>query len=82
MLKDSWGYVIIQKYRTLSYFDNGGVIMSFGHRHKLLEDRLLSQGYTVNCLRNSFQKCYGKYSDLVAKYQKSVRDMLNDSFSF
>ena len=36
----------------------------------------------VNRLRNSFQKCYGRYPDLVAKYQKSVRDILNDSLPF
>ena len=54
----------------------------FACRHKLLVDRLLYQGYRVNRLRNSFQKIYGRYPDLVAKYQKSVRDMLNDSFPF
>ena len=31
----------------------------FGYRHKLLVDRLLSQGYEVKCLRNSFKKFYG-----------------------
>ena len=45
-------------------------------------DRLLSQGYKFNRQRNSFQKFYGRYPDLVAKYQKSVRDMLNDLFPF
>ena len=39
-----------------------------------------SQGYKVNRLRNSFQKFYDRYPDVVAKYQKSVRDMMNDSF--
>ena len=38
--------------------------------------------YKVNRLRNSFQTSYGRYPDLVAKYQKSVREMLNDSFPF
>ena len=41
---------------------------------------ILSQGYKVNRLRNSFQKFYGRNPDVVAKYQKSVRDMMNDSF--
>ena len=36
----------------------------------------------VNRPRNSLQKFYGRYPDLVAKYRKSVRDMLNDSFPF
>ena len=54
----------------------------FGYRHKPLVDRLLSQGYKVNRLRNSFQKFYDRYPDLVVKYQKSVRDVLRDSFPF
>ena len=45
-------------------------------------DRLLSQGYKVNRLRNSFQTFYGRYPDSVAKYQKSVTGMLNDSSPF
>ena len=54
----------------------------FGYRHKLLMDRLLSKGYEVIRLRNSFQKFCGRYPDVIAKYQKSVRDMMNDSFPF
>ena len=57
-----------------TYYDD------FGYRHNLLVDRLLSQGSEVNRLRNSFQEFYGRYPDLVEKYQKSVKDMLNDSF--
>ena len=62
--------------QLIRYYDD------FGYRHILLVDRLLSQGFKVNRLRNSFQKFYGKYPDLVAKYQKSIRDMMNDSFLF
>ena len=29
--------------------------VDFGHRHKLLADRFLSQGYEVKCLKNSFE---------------------------
>ena len=75
----SYGVYILQliRYaRCCTYYDD------FGYRHKLLVDRLLSQGYKVNRQRNSFQKFYGKYPDLAEKYQKSVRDMLNDSFPF
>ena len=42
--------------------------------------RLLSQGYEVKRLRNSFKKFYGRYPDLIGKYQKSVKDMVADSF--
>ena len=59
-----------------TYYDD------FGYRHNLPVDRLLSQGSEVNRLRNSFQKFYGRYPDLVEKYQKSVEDMLNNSFPF
>ena len=67
---------LIRYVRCCTYYDD------FGYPHKLLVDRLLSQGYKVNRLRNSFQKCYGSYPNVVAKYQKSVKDMMNDSLSF
>ena len=65
---------LIRYARCCSYYDD------FGYRHKLLVDRLLSQGYEVKCLRNSFQKFYGRYPDLIGKYQRSVKDMVADSF--
>ena len=45
-------------------------------------DSFLDQGCKVNQLRNnnSFQEFNGRYPDLIPKYQRSVRDMLNDSF--
>ena len=73
----SYGVHIFQliKYaRCCSYYDN------FGYLHKLLVDRLLSQGYEVKRLRNSFKKFYGRYPDLIRKYQSSVKDMVTDSF--
>ena len=62
--------------------DAAHVKTTFRYRHKLLVDRLLSQGYKVNQMGNFPQKFYGRYPELVAKYQKSVRDVLNDSFPF
>ena len=56
------------------------IMIDFGYRHKLLVDRLLSQGYKVKCLRNSLKKIYGRYLDLTGKYQRSVKDMMADSF--
>ena len=38
---------LIRYARCYSYYDD------FGYRHKLLVERLLSQGYEVKCLRNS-----------------------------
>ena len=34
--------------------------------------RLLSQGYKVNCLSNTFKKFYGRHTDLVGQYKKNV----------
>ena len=53
--------------RCCSYYDD------FGCRHKLLVDRLLSQGYEV-------KRLYGRYPDLIGKYQRSVKGMVADSF--
>ena len=44
---------LIRYARCCSYYDD------FGYHHKLLVDRLLSQGYEVKRLRNSFEKFYG-----------------------
>ena len=67
---------IVRYARCCTYYDD------IGYHHKFQVDRVLSQGYKANRLRNSFQKFYGRYPDVVAKYQKSVRDMMNDLFPF
>ena len=59
----------------------GAANIMIGYHHKLLVDRLLSQGYEVKHLRNSFKIFYGRYPDLIGKYQKSVKDLVVDSFS-
>ena len=40
----------------------------------------LSQGYEVKRLRNSLKNFYGRYLNLIGKYQRSVKDMMADSF--
>ena len=65
---------LIRYARCCSYYDD------IGYRRKLLFDRLLSQGYEVKCLRNSLINFYGRYPDLIGKYQRSVKDMMADSF--
>ena len=59
--------------RCCSYYD------AFGYCHKLLVDRLLSKGYEVKRLKNSFKNFNGRYPDLIGKYQRSVKDMMADS---
>ena len=45
-----------------------------------LVDQLLSQGYGALSLEKSFKKFYGRYQDVIEKYQRSVNVMVNDSF--
>ena len=65
---------LIRYARCCSYYDD------FRYRHKCLVDRLLSQGYIALRLEKSFKKFYGRYQDLIEKYQRSVNVMVNDSF--
>ena len=50
----------------------------FRYHHKCLVDRLLSQGYIALRLQKSFKKFYARYQDLIEKYQRSVKVMVND----
>ena len=65
---------LIRYARCCSHYDD------FSFRHKCLVDRLLSQGYIALRLEKSFKKFYGRYQDLIEKYQRSVNVMVNDSF--
>ena len=42
----------------------------FLSRHRAYVTRLLSQGYKVNRLSNTFKKFYGRHADLVEQYKK------------
>ena len=53
----------------------------FLSRHRALVTRLLSQGYRVNRLSNTFKKYYGRHTDLVGQYKKNVCQMFTDSIS-
>ena len=48
--------------------------------HKCLVDRLQSQGHIALRLEKSLKKFYGRYQDIIEKYQRSVKEMVNDSF--
>ena len=65
---------LIRYARCCSHYDD------FRYRHKCLVDRLLSLGYIALRLEKSFKKFYGRYQDLIEKYQRSVNVMVNDSF--
>ena len=49
--------------------------------YRALVTRLLSHGYKVNRLSNTFKKFYGRHTDLVGQYKKNVYQMLADSIS-
>ena len=73
----SYGAYILQLIRyaqCCSHYDD------FRYPHKCLVYRLLSQGYIALRLEKSFQKFHGKYQDLIEKYQRSVKVMVNNSF--
>ena len=65
---------LIRYARCCSHYDD------FRYRQKCLVDRLLSQGYIALRLEKSFKKVYGRYQDLIEKYDRSVNVMVNDSF--
>ena len=52
----------------------------FRYFQKCLADRLLSQGYIALRPEKSFKKFYGRYQDLIEKYQRSVKLIVNYSF--
>ena len=75
----SYGVYISQLFRyarCCTYYDD------FRYCHKLPVNRLLSQGCKNQQTEKFFPKMLWRYPDVVVKYQKSVRDMLNDSFPF
>ena len=55
---------LIRYARYCSHYDD------FRYRRKCLVDRLLSQGYIALRLEKSLKKFYGRYQDLIEKYQR------------
>ena len=73
----SYGVYISQFIRYVwccSHYDD------FRYHHKCLVDQLLSQGQIALRLEKFFKKFYGRYQDLIEKYQRLVNVMGNDSF--
>ena len=63
---------LVKYARRCSHYDD------FRYRHKCLVDRLLSQGYIALRLEKSFKNFYDRYQDLIEKYQRSVKVMVNN----
>ena len=60
--------------RCCSHYDD------FRYCHKCLVDQPLPKGYIALWLEKSFKKFYGRHQDLIKKYQRSVKEKVNDSF--
>ena len=65
---------LIRYARCCSHYDD------FRYHHKCLVDRGLSQGCIALRLEKSFKNFYGRYQDLIEKYQRSVNVMVDNSF--
>ena len=47
---------------------------------ELLGEKLLSQGYEESRLKSTFRIFFGRYNDLICKYQVHLSGMLTDLF--
>ena len=43
----------------------------FKERVKLLTNKLIKKGFTINCLKNTMKKCLGKHSWIAKKYKRT-----------
>ena len=75
---DAFGFHIVKLIRYVRCCSN---YSDFLLRHRSLVTRLLSQGYKVNRLSNTFKKFYGRHTDLIGQYKKNVCQMFADSIS-
>ena len=71
--RTSYGVCISQLIRFAWASSNAS---DFNCRNKALTSKLLKQGYRYNKLRKSFSKFYRRHSDLVEKYNVSLRKLL------
>ena len=60
--------------RHCSHYDD------FRYHRKRLVEHLLSQDYIALQLEKSFKKFYERYQNLIEKYQRSVKEMVNVLF--
>ena len=71
-----------QNYNVMDQaYNNYSFVVFFLLRHRVLVTRLLSQGYKVNRLSNTFKKFYVRHTDLVGQYRKDVCQVFADSIS-
>ena len=56
-------------------------VTDFDNRNKLLTQNLLKQGYRYHKLRKTFSKLYGRYYDLISKFQVGPISLLRQGLS-
>ena len=56
-------------------------ITDFNTCNKLLTQKLLKQGYRYHKLRKIFSKFYGRYYDLISKFQVGLKSLLRQGLS-
>ena len=55
---------------------------NFQERHGLLASKLFNQGFTVTGLIRSFNKFYGRQSEVITKYDTSLVTMMRDAIPY
>ena len=56
-------------------------VIDFNIRNKLLNAKLLNQGYRYHKLRTAFSKFYGRHSDIVSKFNVRLKSLLQQGLS-
>ena len=76
--RTSYGVYIYQLIRFAKASSN---VSDFNCRNKALTAKLLKQGYRYHKLRKAFSKFYRRHSELVEKYNVSLRKLLQQGIS-
>ena len=76
--RTSYGVYISQLIRFARESSN---VSNFNCRNKALTAKLLKQGYRYHKLRKAFSKFYRRHSELVEKYNVSLRKLLQQGIS-
>ena len=74
----SYGVYISQLNR---FTRSSSYVADLNTRNKLLTRKLLKQGYLYHKLCTTFSKFYGRYYDLISKFQRGLKSLLHQGLS-
>ena len=77
-LAPSYGVYISQLVRYARICNN---VSDFNERNAVITEKLLHQGYRFHKLLKTFTKFYHRYKDLVCKYNKTCKNLINSGIS-